>query len=497
MVNHKVILTLFLCFFGFFSYAQEGNLRGTVINKETGAPIKNVSIVLEQTHFRAKTGLNGEFLIENIPYGDYKINFVYNGKSQNSQSLTIEKSEERLEASLDIASEFLDEVFISATASKNRKLSDVTRLPTLPWEDMQSIYVKDDKFIKEIGATTVGEVTQNVSGVYTYATYGGIRESMSIRGLRGIPTLKNGILISRDIGGRGFATDMEGIESVQVIKGADAVNMGASTSYGNAGGLINVVTKTPHFIDRGKLEMRMGSFNQLRPTFDVETTIGDEEKVAFRIDGAYETTQTYQKISNVNAESFYVNPSVAFRPDNRTEIVLEMDHYQSNRTFDPGTINLDVHNEENNLFDLPKNQFLGFESDKIVQKMTTASARLKRFLSDDYYIRGAATFSNYDTSGPSTKLIALDSDRDKNVNVNERTIFQRTLERHKEHHDNNYAIQVDFVGDHVKTGALTHTFQAGIDFRSFEVTQRKYESLAIDTIDITQSVSHNLPLTLG
>lgn len=338
----------------------------------------------------------------------------------------------------------------------------------------------------------MNQVTQNVSGVYTFATYGGIRESMSIRGLRGIPTLKNGILISKDIGGRGFATDMQGVESVQVIKGADAVNMGASTSYGNAGGLINLVTKTPHFINRGKVSTRVGTFNQVRPTFDIETTLERNKNAAIRLNGAYESTQTYQKISDIGGESFYINPSLAFRPDDKTDIILELDHYSNTRNFDPGTVNQSIDKSENLLFSLPRDKFLGFTTDKTVQKLTTAGARIKRYLSPDYYIRGAIMYSNYDTSGPSTKLNPLDSDPEQSINIDRNTIFSRTLERHKEHSDQNYVAQVDFVGDHIKTGVLTHTFQAGIDYRSYQVTQRKFNSIATDTIDITKPVENHI-----
>lgn len=66
---------------------------------------------------------------------------------------------------------------------------------------------------------------------------------MSIRGYRGVPVLKNGVLLDSDFRTAGMMTDMQGVESIQVIKGSAAVTQGIGDGLGAAGGVINVVTK--------------------------------------------------------------------------------------------------------------------------------------------------------------------------------------------------------------------------------------------------------------
>lgn len=492
-LRNTFALSFILGLFSLSLYAQEGSIHGLVIDQKSGAGVSEVYVALKGTDFEVMTNDKGGYVIKNIPYGKYIIGFLKDNKEFYSEAIELQSKSIEKEVHIDISSKLLKEIVVSSYRKNRNKLEDICRLPIAPYKDLQSVHELNNNLIRTIGAIDVASVAENVSGVYTFATYGGIRESFSIRGLRGVPLLKNGILISKDIGGRGFATDMIGVENIQVVKGADAINMGEATSYGNAGGLINIVTKTPNFTNAGYVGMRLGTNNQYRPYFDIETTLGNNQNAAFRIDGAFESTRTYQNLKGIGKQSFYINPSLAFRPDEQTEIVLEVDHYNTTNSFDPGTVNQSLDGSTNELFKLPRNRYFGFTTDKVNQKMTTSSGRIKRYIFNDFYIRGAVFYANYNTGGPSTKLTPLVSSLENGINVNKNTLFLRSLQRHKEHSDQNFVAQLDFVGDHLKTGKLTHTFQAGIDFRSYQTTERKFNSFAIDTIDIHHQVSNQLP----
>src|SRR5690606_35107095 len=75
------------------------------------------------------------------------------------------------------------------------KIEALTRLPLKPYERIQSISIIGSKVIENQGALTISDASKNVPGVYTFATYGNKRESMSSRGFRGIPILKNGVRV--------------------------------------------------------------------------------------------------------------------------------------------------------------------------------------------------------------------------------------------------------------------------------------------------------------
>src|SRR5690606_18193467 len=118
-------------------------------------------------------------------------------------------------------------------------------------------------------------------------------------------------------------------------KGSAAVTQGVATDLGSPGGVINIVTKTPQFINRTGVSLRVGSFGQFRPAFDVQGVLDKNETIAVRVNGAYERKDGYRP--GMSGEKIYVNPSLSWRPDARTTITVEMDYLDDNRTPDPGT----------------------------------------------------------------------------------------------------------------------------------------------------------------
>ncbi|MCO5269948.1 MAG: TonB-dependent receptor [Brumimicrobium sp.] len=481
---------------GCLSFAQTGTVTGKITNKQN-APITHVKVSLKNTDYTSTTNEDGEYQLEGVSYGKYMLIFNHESFAPDSVQINIETHHKKVDHILTIPIITYGELEVIGNQNKRQNdIEAITRIPINPADQIQNTYVLDEMLFTMQDAQQVSDATRNISGISVFATHGGVRQSMSIRGFRGVPLLKNGILISKDTGGRGFASDFEGIESVQVIKGANSLNMGAATSYGNAGGMINLVTKNPRFVNQGKVSMRYASFNSYRPTFDIEGLIGKNNKAAFRIDGAYENARNYQNIKGVGKESFYINPSLAFRPDNKTNIILEMDYYNISQTFDPGTVNLDPQNERNELYELPQDQFLGFIGNNITQKLLTSSLRVKRNLLPKLYIRGTAIYSNYDSRGTSSALSAIDSINHVKVNEFQNTIYKRSIERSKEHSDKNFVAQIDLVGDHIQTGIVTHTFQAGFDFRTYNVEERKFNSMVIDTIDVLERVTNDLPKNL-
>lgn len=203
-------------------------------------------------------------------------------------------------------------------------LEVITRLPLKTRDQIQSISVISYKVIEELGGLTVTDVAKNIPGVTQFGSYGGTRESMSIRGYRGVPVLKNGVMMDSDFRTSAMLTDMQGIESIQVIKGSAAVTQGIGDGLGAAGGVINVITKIPKFYNETNVGFRYGSWNFYRPTVDFQRVLDSKGKVAVRFNGAYQNSESFRDY--VSTERIYVNPSVAFRPDDKTEIVVEMDY---------------------------------------------------------------------------------------------------------------------------------------------------------------------------
>lgn len=362
-------------------------------------------------------------------------------------------------------------------------LEAITRLPLKPRDQIQSISVISYKVIEDLGGLTITDVAKNVPGVTQFGSYGGIRESMSIRGYRGVPVLKNGVQMDSDFRTGAMLTDMQGVESIQVIKGSAAVTQGIGDGLGSAGGVINVVTKVPKFIDQTNVGFRYGSWDFYRPTVDFQRVLDPQGKIAVRLNAAYQNNNSFRRF--VNTDRIYVNPSIAIRPDDKTEIVVEMDYMHNNTTPDRGTVNL-AKGDTEAIYKMPGRKFLGFSTDNAKIETFNFSTTVTRKLTEKLKLRTAFMSSSYQSEIVGAALAPLDKN-----NPNE--FRKRTLTR-SDREDLNKVFQFDFMGADVKTGFMKHTFQVGFDWKESDVTTTSYAaSKGSDVINVLNEVSNALP----
>lgn len=377
-------------------------------------------------------------------------------------------------------------------------LEAITRLPLKTRDQIQSISVISHKAIEELGALTVTDVAKNVPGVTLFSSYGGVNESMSIRGYRGVPVLKNGVQLDSDFRTAGMITDMQGVESIQVLKGSAAVTQGIGNGLGSAGGVINVVTKKPNFVNGGNVGFRYGSWDFYRPTIDVQQVLDSQGRVAVRLNGAYQHNNSFR--SHVQGERIYINPSVAYRPDDKTQIVVELDYLHDKRTPDRGTINLAEGNVEA-LYKMPKGAFLGYTSDFSKVQSFNFSTTVERKLTDKLKLRAAYISAEREVNSEASSIAHA-----KNTPWTER---YRTIGKSRSI-DENRVFQADFIGQDIKTGFVNHTFQVGVDWKESEVTTYAFSayknSIAkaniinadnpLDSFDVMQGIPNILPVNV-
>lgn len=378
-------------------------------------------------------------------------------------------------------------------------LEVITRLPLKTRDQIQSISVISYKAIETLGGLSLIDVAKNVPGVTLFSSYGGGSESMSIRGYRGVPVLKNGVLLDSDFRTAGMITDMQGVESIQVIKGSAAVTQGIGDGLGAAGGVINVVTKRPQFVNRTNVGFRYGSWDFYRPTVDFQRVLDNEGKVAIRFNGAYQKNNSFR--SHVQGERIYVNPSITFRPDKMTNITVEMDYMNDRRTPDRGTVNLAAGDTEA-LYTMPKGKFLGFAEDRAKTETYNFMTSVDRKINDKFKVRAAFinSVSNTDTQAMSI------APNGKNWNERKRSYGKNMGE------DVNKVFQFDFIGQDVQTGFIKHTFQVGFDWKETTVTTTSFDvyknagdlnqkkpvntNNPIDIINVLGDISNTLPYNL-
>ncbi|MGV4529992.1 TonB-dependent receptor plug domain-containing protein [Ornithobacterium rhinotracheale] len=269
-------------------------VTGTVRNAQ-GEPVEG-SIVRAKSDFG-----RDEILVKANEKGNYKLRlsagqwviFLYNQKSEKYEINLRPNEVKQLDLLVDEAIALQGVELFGDRHKQPEKLDEITRLPLSPQENIQTITTISEKVIDRQGILNIADATRNAPGVYTYATYGNQRESLGSRGFRGIPILKNGVRVHSDFRGQGIITDMEGVESVQVLKGATAVTQGFGLDLGSAGGVVNLVTKTPKFKNFGEVSLCYGSFNTIRPTLDINRVLDKNNTLAFRLNGAYEHSDGY------------------------------------------------------------------------------------------------------------------------------------------------------------------------------------------------------------
>lgn len=332
-----------------------GNLTG-VIKNDKNEGVDAIEVVIKELDKSTFSEKNGYFTFENVPFGHYTL--TVSSMEYEVQQIPFEMKEtSQALSSIQLVRDYSTVSTVELFGERYKradKLDVLTRLPLDPNEQIQSISILSHKLIEEQGALTLSDVTRNVAGVYTFATYGNTKESMSMRGFRGVPLLKNGVRVNSDFRGTGMIIDPAGVDNIQVLKGVSAISQGLGGDLGSAGGVINVVTKTPKFYKGGEVSLRTGSWGLFRPTFDFYGPLNEKKNTAFRINGAYERADSYR--DKVDRERFYINPSFKWRLDDKTTIIAELDYLDDTRTPDQGTVNLGDYST-NNIYDLPHSQF--------------------------------------------------------------------------------------------------------------------------------------------
>jgi len=488
------LITFLLCIISVFpgSASAQGTsatISGRVIQAADNAALPDALVSLQGTSFGASTNDQGSFSITGLPAGKYTLIVKLIGYEGQQYSISL-KEGQSITRTFRLASSqhHLESVEVFGVRNKQpEKLDAITRLPLKPSDQIQSISIVSDRLIQQQGALTITDATRNVPGVYTYATYGNMRQSISSRGFRGIPVLKNGVRVHSDFRGQGFTTDLEGVESIQVLKGANAITMGTAGDLGAPGGIVNIVTKTPKFHSGGYASLRVGSFGQVRPSFDVYGPLNASKTIAFRLNGVYERADGYR--AGESLEKFYVNPSIEWRPDEKTSFVAEFDYLNDSRTPDAGTVNLST--TENEIYDLPFDRNLGWNSNRAITKNTTFALRFKRELNDKLYIRAAFFNSFLDADAVTTTLAQFTNKTGEYTRP--ANFVQRAINHNGSRTDKNNVLQLDLVGKDVETGFLKHTFQVGFDYRSVSLNERTYKARIIDTVDIFQRINNKLP----
>ncbi len=173
----SVSITVFIFMVGAAFAAENGSVRGTVKDSQTGEALPGANVLLQGTSLGAATDLNGRFVIQNVPAGSYTVRTTYVGYKESQRSIKVEPGQEiNVDLKLEAVGVQGKEVVVTAQASGqnsaiNQQLSS-----------MQITNVVSAAKIQELPDANAAESVGRLPGV-SLIREGGQATQVVIRGL--------------------------------------------------------------------------------------------------------------------------------------------------------------------------------------------------------------------------------------------------------------------------------------------------------------------------
>lgn len=259
----------------------------------------------------------------------------------------------------------------------------------------QSVQIINKQVIEDQQINTLGDALKNANGIALGANRGGVGENFFARGysLGANNIFKNGSRTNN--GGRIEASTLE---SVEILKGSAALLYGGVSG----GAVVNLVTKKPKFENGGEVSFRYGSWDTYKPTLDVYGPLS--QQVAFRIVGTGESANNYRDV--VKTDRVYINPSVLYKINERSELSFNFDYLKSNYTpdFGIGSVEGKINNE------VGRNTFLNVKGAFNNTNSTNGQASFDHNFNDDWKLSLVAGIQNYNRNYYGSERLQANAD---------------------------------------------------------------------------------------
>jgi len=317
------LLITFLCFIPLLK-AQSLNISGQIISAETGLPIPNTEIFIENTAYNVTTNSKGKYVLKNLKKGNYTLR-VFAENYQSEVRVIDLKKNEILDFKLQILSGELENVEVVADA---RDAFGLQRLQSVDgfgiYEAKKTEVVVLEGITGNLATNNPRQVYGKVVGLNIWESDGaGIQLGIGGRGLSpnrtsNFNTRQNGYDISADALGYPesyYTPPAEALREIQIIRGA------ASLQYGTQfGGMLNFMfkeapEKKPFEFTTRQTFGSFGFFNSFN------SIAGTKGKVSYYSFYQYKTGNGWRPNSEFDVHTAYTG--ISFRPNEKFKAKLE------------------------------------------------------------------------------------------------------------------------------------------------------------------------------
>ncbi len=260
-------------------------------------------------------------------------------------------------------------------------ISKTAKTGQLAHDVPQAITVVTKELLHDKSEFTLKEALSNVAGITFNASEGGrIGDSMNLRGFYTFGDLYlDGI---RDVAQ--YNRDTFNLESVDVLRGGAAMLFGR----GQAGGVINQVSKDAEAEEFGKLSITAGSENFKRASMDVNTMINDTTAIRINAMGM-DSGSTRDHVYN---ETVGFAPTITFGLNTDNEFSLSHMFMKTHITPDYG-VPFDTATKRP--AEVGKHNFYGFEDDYEDNRVNISTAAYTHKFNKDTQLRSVLRHADY------------------------------------------------------------------------------------------------------
>ncbi|MFS2205903.1 TonB-dependent siderophore receptor [Variovorax sp. Varisp36] len=346
-----------------------------------------------------------------------------------------------------------------------RRSSTATKTDTPLIEVPQSISVIGREEMDARGVQDVMEAIRYTPGVTTN-TYGPDNRGWEYILLRGFSTSSNGVyrdgLAQPAFGPTYYLTEPYALERVEVLRGPSSMVFG----QGDAGGIVNRVSKQPTGERIREIEVQYGSYQRKQLAFDLGDRIGNTD-LSYRVVGVGLDSNDQDKYPDgrkLNRTRSYIAPSVRWQPNSTTSLTVFGEFLKNNTAEDPYYLTQD--------YVLYPVKVGDYSFGRLKQSQSAIGYRFETALNDTWTLRQNFRYSQ----------IALDRRAVWAGSLgNDRHTLSRVARTWNDPVD--LATLDTSVQGKLQYGSVQHTVLLGVDYSDQKGKQRRFRGAA-PTLDI-------------
>ena len=440
---------------------QSGVISGRVLSADKKSE-ENVIVVLEPSGRQSQSDASGYFEFRNVPFGQYTISIKSLGVTADPVSVELTGTKVAVnDIILRENASVLDRVIVASSYRHiNKNSTQVARMPMTYTENPQNYAVVPSELLKNQLVTTTEQALLNIPGVSNLSIAGGSGGSTLQFMSRGFT---NGSIMYRNGVSTGYValTDIFNIDRIESIKGPSATLFGGNqgASYG---GVYNLITRQPLDVKRGEVSFTTGSYEMARTTIDYNTPLNEDKTALVRLNGVYDSRNTFQQLSQKNLG---LAPSLLIKASDRLDLHFDGYYFKSVRPiilfgFTPPPGGTAASSEyAGNVKDLhlnPNNAYVNPDFNS-TQQTWSVSARADYKISDQWVSQ-----TNYSVARSNNETYYISLSADKKT-TSDTAIISRSVLYMPYSQLYTQQFQQNFVGD-FKIGEMRNRLLVGLDY---------------------------------